>query len=103
MGLRKWGTLLELKKDHPKIGLKGWIFFIVDFPMNIDTGKLEYVLAQPTFTGLGVSTGISSYVLKKEQVEQLFTVLEQTFNEYAKEMEDEYFENRKKENRNGDE
>lgn len=89
--MKKWHTLLELKQDHSKLGLKGTIFFIVDFPFNIETDELNYVLAQPTFTGIGVSTGILSFVLKKERILENFNTLEKTFHQYAEEMELNFF------------
>jgi hypothetical protein len=91
VSLQRWHTLLELKENHKSLGLKGWVFFIVDFPINLETSELEYVIAQPTFTGLGVTTGISTYVLKKEKIRGMFNVLEKNFQEYAKELEADYF------------
>lgn len=89
--MEKWHTLLELKEDHNRLGLKGMIFFIVDFPINIETEELEYVVTQPTFTGIGVSTGILSYVLKEEKIKELFVVVDKGFEQYAKDMEENYF------------
>lgn len=89
--MQRWHTLLELKENHKNLGLKGWIFFIVDFPMNITSGELDYVIAQPTFTGVGVGTGISSYVLKEDEINKFFNILDKTFNEHAKELEANYF------------
>lgn len=91
LSLQRWHTLLELKENNKSLGLKGWVFFIVDFPINLETNELEYVIAQPTFTGLGVTTGISTYVLKKEKISEMFNVLEKNFEEYAKELEADYF------------
>lgn len=91
LSLQRWHTLLELKENHKSLGLKGWVFFIVDFPINLETNVLEYVIAQPTFTGLGVTTGILSYTLKREKINEIFTVSKKTFEEYAKELEADYF------------
>jgi hypothetical protein len=91
LSLKRWHTLLELKENHKSLGLKGWVFFIVDFPINLETNVLEYVIAQPTFTGVGVTTGILSYTLKREKISEMFTVSKKTFEEYAKELEADYF------------
>jgi hypothetical protein len=91
--MEKWNTILELKEDHKTLGFKGWVFFIVDFPMNIESGELLYMIAQPTFTGLGVTGGISSYVLNEAQINELFSVTDKTFKQYAKELEKNYFQN----------
>lgn len=93
MDLQRWNTLLTLKENHKSLGLKGWIFFIVDFPKNIKTNNLEYVIAQPTFTGMGVGVGIFTFILTKEEIEQYFKVSTKTFQEYAKELEEDYFNN----------
>ncbi|MCA1064686.1 hypothetical protein QTG56_24050 (plasmid) [Rossellomorea sp. AcN35-11] len=89
--MKRWSTLLELKEDHKSLGVKGQIFFIVDFPRSLESGELLFMIAQPTFTGLGVSPGILSFVLKKEQVIDLFSIMDQTFQQYAKELEEDYF------------
>jgi hypothetical protein len=91
VSLQRWNTLLELKENHKSLGLKGWVFFIVDFPINLETNEMEYVIAQPTFTGLGVTTGISTYVLKREKISELFEVMDKNFQEYAQELEADYF------------
>ncbi len=89
--MQAWHTLLELKDNHNRLGFKGWTFFIVDFPIDVETGEMFYMIGNPTFTGLGVTTGTSSYILNKKQVNELFNVMGKTFKEYAKELEDEYF------------
>lgn len=92
MEFRIWHTLLELKEDYHKLGFKGDIFFINDLPMNIETGEINFVLYQPTFTGIGVGTGAFCFVVTREQVKGLFNVLDKTFEEYAKELKNDYFE-----------
>lgn len=92
--MQKWHTLLELKETHKKLGLKGTIFFIVDFPMDIETDELKYMIANPTFTGLGVGTGLFSFVLSEEKINELFIVIDKTFNEHANELEEYYFSNK---------
>jgi hypothetical protein len=92
MDYQSWYTLFELKEDHPKLGLKGWIFFIVDFAWDL-TDDLKYIISNPTFTGLGVSKGISSYIVSQNELEELFNPIDKTFKEYAKELEDDYFNN----------
>lgn len=80
--MQSWHTLLALNEHHPKLGLEGTIYFIVDLPFNIETDKLDFMIAQPTSTGLGVTGGISSYILTKEKIETLFTVHDKNFHEY---------------------
>jgi len=88
--MQMWHTLLKLKKDHDIIGFKGWYYFITSFPQGLN-GEFKYVITNPTFTGLGVGTGISHYVLSKEEIGELFYIDEKTFKELAKEMEEDYF------------
>lgn len=90
--MQAWHTLLELKEDHKELGLKGWVYFISDFPKNIETGELDYVLHQPTFTGLGVGTGAVSFVVKDHQINEFFNVLDKTFEDYAEELKRNYFD-----------
>lgn len=90
MSYQAWHTLLELKEDHKQLGFKGWIFFITSFPYDLETDELRYVIANPTFTGLGVTSGITSYVLTKSELDKLFNILEQTFDDHARELEEDY-------------
>ncbi|MGN5650863.1 hypothetical protein [Bacillus sp. Brlt_9] len=87
----RWHTLMELKEDHKVLGFKGWIFFISDFTRGLKTEELQFVINTPTFTGIGVGTGIDSYVLDEEELMQHFNPIKKTFKEYAKELEDNYF------------
>ena len=66
-------------------------FFIVDFPIDFKDGELKYLIAYPTFTGMGLGAGISTYIFSEEDIKKLFTVSDQTFKELAKELEKEYF------------
>ncbi|MED2737189.1 hypothetical protein [Bacillus toyonensis] len=89
--ISRWDTLMELKEDHKVLGFKGWIYFVSDFARDLKTDKLKCVIHTPTFTGIGVGTGIDCYVLDDEELMQLFKPIEKTFKEYEKELEDNYF------------
>lgn len=88
----KYETLLSLKEDHNDLGLKGTIYFISDLPRNIATKKTNLIISTPTFKGLGVGSGICTFVLTKEQVDELFEVLDKTFDEYAEELQRGFYE-----------
>lgn len=87
-----WNTVLTLKENHERLGLKGAEFFIHDFPYNLQTDTLDYVIAQPAFTGTGVSKGLGSWLLSDEQVKELFDVSEKTLHDIGLEMEADYWE-----------
>ncbi|UGO50642.1 hypothetical protein PQE68_gp051 [Bacillus phage vB_BanS_Sophrita] len=89
--MQRWHTLLELKEDHEQLGFKEWTYFIVDFPTSLRTGEMEYMIAQPTFAGLGVGVGVFTYVLTISEIHELFNEKKQTFDELSKEMEENYF------------
>lgn len=92
--MNQWDTILTLKEDHEVIGVKGEEFFISDFPYNIETEELDYVIAQPTFAGVGVGKGIESWVLDSKQIVKLFNVSEKTFEDVAKKLEEKFWEER---------
>lgn len=95
MDYQKWHTLLELKENHPKLGLKGWIFFIVDFGWDLNTNELKCVVSYPTFTGIGVSAGLTSYIINQKELEELFNPIDKTLEEYAEELENDFYDLKK--------
>ena len=92
--ISKWNTLFELKEDHDTLGVKGWTFFVAEFVRDLQSTDLKYVISNPTFTGLGAGAGIACFVVSDEELQMLFQPLEQTFQEYEKEIEDDFFKAR---------
>lgn len=90
--MERWETILTLKENHEVLGCKGWEFFICDFPKNIQTDMIDYVIAQPVFIGDGVGKGVCSWVLDNKQMSELFEISEKTFQEVAEELEDSFWE-----------
>ena len=88
--MERWSTLLNLKENHEKLGFKEWYYFIVDFAQDLN-GEFKYIISNPTFTGFGVGTGVSSFILSKDEIDELFIISNKTFKEYAKELGEEYF------------
>ncbi|MFQ3543541.1 hypothetical protein Q7A53_05600 [Halobacillus rhizosphaerae] len=90
--MQMWHTILELKEDHDTLGSKGEQFFITDFPSNIETNDLDYVIQRPTWHGIGLGTGVFSYVLTNWKINQLFNVSDKTFKDLDREAKAKYLD-----------
>lgn len=95
--IRLWETLFELKKDEEFLGIEGMIFFATDYATDLSTGEFKIVIGYPSFNGMNLGKGISSYIVTKEQLEEKFRPIEKTFQEHETECDEKYWNERKKE------
>ena len=93
--LTKWETVLTLKEEHPQLGFEGRRYFISEFAFPVHEEGLLYLVTNPTYAGLGLSSGIFTYALTKEQLNELFTKEPITLRELEKEMEQDFWDARR--------
>lgn len=95
---KMWDTVLELKEDNNYLlGVSGTKFFISDFAIVYGQEDLVFIISYPSFDGLNLGKGLTSYVLNKQQVEQLFDISDISLKDLAKQMEEEFWKSRNEE------
>lgn len=92
--MKKWETLLILKNELDWIHSKGAKFFISEFATDVKDGTFKFIITTPSFMGLGMTTGMMSYVVDEKFVKKNFEVSSQTLKEYEEEYMKSYFEER---------
>lgn len=103
--LQIWHSVLKLKIDDPRLGLKGARFLVVGQPQIIDhlykdkdKLKMATEIAAPIWNGmqLGISP-VFDYTITDEMLHQLFELDSITYEELKKQLEKQYEEKQKEE------
>lgn len=84
--IREWDTLIQLKETHSKLGVKGEVFLVSKFAVDIQTDKLKYIISTLVQSGNDMGVGAISYVVTKEDIAQFFTKMDDDFDTYKQEV-----------------
>ncbi|KLA04709.1 hypothetical protein B4086_5667 [Bacillus cereus] len=84
--IREWDTLIQLKETHSKLGVKGEVFLVSKFAVDIQTDKLKYIISTLVQSGNDMGVGAISYVVTKADIAQFFTKMDDDFDTYKQEV-----------------
>ncbi|PGF05319.1 hypothetical protein [Bacillus toyonensis] len=86
-------TLLEVKEDHEVLGKRGTIYSIIDFLPDIETGESKLVLGKSDYdTERGQVCTQLFGVIDKLQVENFFSLVEETYPNYILKLSTSHFD-----------
>ena len=83
--LRSWDTLFELQAEHPRLGLRGDLYFSTDYVLDLAAGTYRHVITYPAFSGYSVGKGISAFAVTDAELETYFQPVAKTLRELEQE------------------
>lgn len=86
--LQRWHTVLVAKPDAPISTIFGRLFFITEFANPIEGDADLIIISTPSFHPGGVSSGLFSFYLTREELDAHFFISDRTLQDLQREFWD---------------